>query len=75
MLDFCHSLSKPVSIENWFVFYSYQGVVPWKRSKKVLQAFLVFSQHPAWVYHAGKLIEKVFYCLSIENFLKIEKKK
>ena len=22
-----------------------------------LQAFLVFSQHPAWVYHAGKLIE------------------
>ena len=27
-----------------------------------LQAFLVFSQHPAWVYHAGKLIEKVFYC-------------
>ena len=29
-----------------------------------LQAFLVFSQHPAWVYHAGKLIEKVFYCLN-----------
>ena len=27
-----------------------------------LQAFLVFSQHPAWVNHAGKLIEKVFYC-------------
>ena len=27
-----------------------------------LQAFLVFSQHLAWVYHAGKLIEKVFYC-------------
>ena len=20
-------------------------------------------EHPAWVYHAGKLIEKVFYCL------------
>ena len=30
-----------------------------------LQPFLVFSQHPAWVYHAGKLIEKVFYCLNI----------
>ena len=28
-----------------------------------LQAFLMFSQHPAWVCHAGKLIEKVFYCL------------
>ena len=27
-----------------------------------LQAFRVFSQHPKWVYHAGKLIEKVFYC-------------
>ena len=25
-------------------------------------AFLVFFQHPAWVYHAGKLIDKVFYC-------------
>ena len=29
-----------------------------------LQPFLVFSQHPAWAYHAGKLIEKVFYCLN-----------
>ena len=29
-----------------------------------LQAFLVFSQHLAWVYHAGKLIKKVFYCLN-----------
>ena len=27
-----------------------------------LQAFIVFSQHSAWVYRAGKLIEKVFYC-------------
>ena len=27
-----------------------------------LQVFRVFSQHPKWVYHAGKLIEKVFYC-------------
>ena len=28
----------------------------------------MFSQHPAWVYHAGKLIEKVLYCLNI-NFI------
>ena len=27
-----------------------------------LQAFRVFSQHSKWVYHAGKLIEKVLYC-------------
>ena len=27
-----------------------------------LQAFLVFSQHPKWVHHAGKLIEKALYC-------------
>ena len=30
-----------------------------------LQAFLVFSQHLAWVYNAGKLIENVFSCLNI----------
>ena len=29
-----------------------------------LQAFLVFSQHSAWVYHAGKPRESVVYCLS-----------
>ena len=29
-----------------------------------LQAFFVFSQHSAWVYLTGKLIEKVFYCLN-----------
>ena len=36
-----------------------------KLAARDLQAFLVFSQHPAWVYHAGKLIKKVFYCLNI----------
>ena len=29
-----------------------------------LQAFLVFSQHRAWVYCAGKPIESVVYCLN-----------
>ena len=28
-----------------------------------LQAFLVFSQHPAGVYCAGKPLESVVYCL------------
>ena len=28
-----------------------------------LQAFLVFFQHPAWVYHTGKLIEEGFLLL------------
>ena len=37
--------------------------LPAARDLQDLKFFLVFSQHPAWVYHAGKLIEKVFYCL------------
>ena len=28
----------------------------------VLQAFRVFSQHPKWVYYAGKPIENAVYC-------------
>ena len=30
-----------------------------------LQAFLAFSQHPAWVFYAGKPIERVVYYLNI----------
>ena len=30
-----------------------------------LQVFLVFCQHHAWVYYAGKLREIVVYCLNI----------
>ena len=34
-------------------------------SARDLEAFLVFSQHPAWVIKpAGKPIESVVYCLS-----------
>ena len=31
-------------------------------SARDLQAFLVFSQHPAWVITLVKLIESVVYC-------------
>lgn len=29
-----------------------------------LQTFLLFSQHPAWLYYAGKPIVNVVYCLN-----------
>ena len=31
-------------------------------SARDLQAFLLFFQHLAWGYHAGKPMESVFYC-------------
>ena len=54
------------------------GLPPWKPTRNVgrtreklvnhkpkvsdLQAFRVFSEHPKWVYHAGKATEGVVYC-------------
>ena len=39
------------------LFYEFTGVIN-------PLGMLGMSQYPAWVYHAGKLIERVFYCLS-----------
>ena len=46
-----------------------------------LQAFLVFSQYPAWVYYPSKSIEHAVYCLyetvvtvvSSSNFLRVNR--
>lgn len=34
-----------------------------ERGASDLQVFLVFPQHPKWVYYAGKAIENAVYCL------------
>ena len=49
---------------TWDVRRTLEKLVNHSPAARDLQAFLVFSQHLAWVYHAGKRIEKVFYCLN-----------
>ena len=49
---------------TWDVGRTLENLVNHSPAARDLQAFLVFSQHPAWVYHAGKLIVEVFYCLN-----------
>lgn len=34
----------------------------------MLKAFLVFPQHPIWVYYASKPVENAIYCLSYPKF-------
>ena len=42
----------------------------WKDAARDLQAFLVFSQHPKWVYYTSKPIQNAVYC-----FYEITRKK
>lgn len=37
--------------------------LPPARDLQALQALIVFSQYPVWVYYAGKQIENAVYCL------------
>ena len=48
-------------------FWFFEKLVNHSPAARDFQSFLVFSQHPAWVYHAGKLIEKAFFCLNRVN--------
>ena len=65
LIENLKSFYKSNRYHTWDVGRTLEKLVNHSPSACDLQAFLVFSQHLAYVgYHAGKPIESVVYCLN-----------